>query len=58
MSSNGSLSFNTCILETKEGSIIEISVKYIVYTQFIAASVLLNNKVSIEEWMMATTSVK
>ena len=36
----------------------EISVKYIVYTQFMTASALLKNTVSIEEWIAATTFVK
>ena len=33
----------------------QTSVKYIVYTQFMAASALLKNTVSIEEWMAAAT---
>ena len=39
---------------------IEISIKYIVYMQFMVANVLLRNTVpiSIEEWLAATTLVK
>ena len=33
----------------------EISVKYIAYTQFMAASALLKNTLCIEEWMTAAT---
>ena len=33
----------------------QISVKYFVYTQFMAASALLKNTMSIEEWMTAAT---
>ena len=36
----------------------QIPVKYIVYTQFMAASGLLRNTVSIEEWIAAATLVK
>ena len=36
-------------------NIFQISVKYTVYTQFMAASALLKNTVSIEEWMTAAT---
>ena len=46
--------------ETETGTVNElntfqISVKYIACTQFIAASALLKNTVSIEEWMAAVT---
>ena len=37
---------------------IEISVKCIVYTQYVTASALLKNTVSIEEWLAATTFMK
>ena len=33
----------------------QISVKYFVYTQFMAASALLRNTMSTEEWMTAAT---
>ena len=33
----------------------QISVKYFVYTQFMAASALLKNTMSIEEWMTTAT---
>ena len=33
----------------------QISVKYFVYTQFMAASALLKNTMSIEEWITAAT---
>ena len=36
----------------------QMSVKYLVYTQFMAANALLKSTVSIEEWMTATTFVK
>ena len=36
----------------------EISVKYILYIEFIVARALLRNSVSIEEWLAATTCVK
>ena len=35
-----------------------MSVKYIVYRQFMAASALPKNTISIEEWKAATTFVK
>ena len=37
---------------------IEISVKYIVYKQFMAASAVLKNTVSIEEWVAAIKEAK
>ena len=36
----------------------QIPVKYIVYSQFIAASALFKKTLSIEEWMAAATFVK
>ena len=35
-----------------------MSVKYIVYRQFMATSTILKNTVSIEEWMAATKETK
>ena len=39
-------------------NIFQISVKYNVYKQFVTASDLLKNTLSVEEWMVATTFVK
>ena len=36
-------------------NIFQISVKYNVYKQFVTASDLLKNTLSVEEWMVATT---
>ena len=42
----------------KQRTLIEISVKYMVYLQFVVASALLKNTVFIKEWLARTTFVK
>ena len=48
----------TQMYECKCSLEIKVSVKYILYMQFIVASALLRNSVFIEEWLTATTLVK
>ena len=45
-------------MELQVNSTFQIPVKYIVYTQFLAASALLKKTLSIEEFMDAATFVK
>ena len=44
-------------LVKQQNALNKISVKYIVYTQFMAASAPVKNIVFIDEWMVATTFV-